>query len=347
MWSSAGKLLQHRRRLEGLGLPSRLYYVLNTLYGDSFRRRAIGTLGLRVVEISLTDRCQCRCVHCAVADPDSQGAHGEMTTGVVFDLLNQMSEMRATEVCFEGGEPLLRRDIVELVKYARRLGLVPKINTNGILLTEPLVLRLKSAGLLWCAVSIDSSRPETHDALRGVPGCFDKAVDGLRRLVHHQVPASISTYVRREALRNGDLTGVVQLGHDLGVDTVRVLFPVPQGRYERAQEAVLRRSERDEVRQLLADPIVTMEYPRENSRCIGAIGKLNITTSGDVTPCIFSELPFGNVHESRLPEIWRAMDEFARMKKPTGQCPSCDPEYRKKLALIAGRMSDVGRAKVD
>jgi len=325
------KLVRYHRRLTGLSPLQKLYYIVNVLYGEIFRTRSIGPFGLRLVEISLTDRCQCRCVHCYAATRKPVAAQDELTTQEIFELLGQMAAMRISEVCFSGGEPLLRKDIVDLVKYARWKGVLPKINTNGILLTESLVLKLKEAGLAWCLVSIDSAQPSQHDALRKYIGCYSKAVEGLRRLVRYGIPASIVTYARKESIYNGNLAEIVALGHELRVDTVRVLFPVPMGRFEDAYKEMLTLEEREEVRKLLKDPIVTMESPREITRCTAGVTKLNIMTNGDVTPCVFIPLPFGNVRQESLREIWEAMAEFACLGKPRGQCPMSAPAFRGRL----------------
>ena len=79
---------------------------------------------------------------------------------------------------------------------------------------------------------------------------------------------------------------IVQLGHELGVETVRILFPVPMGGFLNASNEVLSLEEREKVRELNADPIVTMESPREGTRCTAAVTKLNILPDGRVTPCV-------------------------------------------------------------
>lgn len=325
------RMWRFRERLTGLPLPNKLYYVANTLYGEIFRRRSIGTFGLRMVEIGLTDRCQCNCAHCYAATNTPLSVQEELTTGEVMALLDQVAAMRAAEVCFSGGEPLLRRDIVDLVEYARARYVLPKINTNGILLTESLVQELKKAGLAWCLVSIDSPHMSQHDAFRGYAGCYDKAVEGLKCLVRRGVPTSIVTVARKGIIHNGDLAKIVGLGHVTQVNAVRILFPVPLGRFAHAHNEILSLDERKEVRKLAQDdPLVTLGYWRKSSICTAGVTKLNIRTNGEVTPCVFLPVSFGNIRQQSLIEIWEAMGEFARSAKPTGQCPVNDPTFRRK-----------------
>jgi AdoMet-dependent heme synthase len=324
-------LARYRRRLSGLSLPGKAYFVANTLCGEVFRRRTIGTLGLRLAEIDVTNACQCRCVHCYAADDEPQDTRDELTTVEIERIVDELAALHVTEVCFTGGEPLLRGELARLIAHARRHGMLPKINTNGILLSPERISALKRAGLAWCAVSIDSSHPAKHDALRKFPGCYELAVGGLRELVRQGVPAAITTYARKEAVHDGDLARVVFLGHELGLDAVRILFPVPLGRLRYDASALLTREERDQVRELVKDPIVTMESPREGTTCLAAVSKFSIHANGDVTPCVFVDLPLGNVRRQSVAEVWAAMADFGRQYKPAGQCPMGDPDFREML----------------
>ncbi|HEX9157103.1 MAG TPA: radical SAM protein, partial [Syntrophales bacterium] len=166
------KLARHQKRLEGMPLGRKIYYVANVLVGETYRKRGLGPLGPRLVEITVTNRCQCRCVHCYNETAPPVDDASELTRGEIARICKDAARIGFAEVNFTGGEPLLRKDIVALVKLARSAGMLPKMNTNGILLTDDMASRLKEAGLAWCAVSIDSSEPAVHDRLRGFDGCF-------------------------------------------------------------------------------------------------------------------------------------------------------------------------------
>ena len=112
---------------------------------------------------------------------------------------------------------------------------------------------------------------------------------------------------------------------------MRILFPVPMGGFKDAQDEVLSLDDREFVRRYLADPIVTMESPHETTRCTSAVNKLNINPDGEVTPCVFVPLSYGNVRNQSLREIWKLMAEFDRIAKPEGKCPFSDMEFREKL----------------
>jgi MoaA/NifB/PqqE/SkfB family radical SAM enzyme len=298
-------------------------------------RRRLGPFGPRVIEFTLTNRCQCRCVHCYNGNAPAVKPFNELSADEIGDLLKDASRIGFSEVNFTGGEPLLRDDILELIARARAANMLPKVNTNGILLTDSMVKGLQEAGLSWCAVSIDSADPGEHDSLRGYEGCHRHAVEGIGRLVNHGIPASITTYVRRDTLGNGHLRAIVNLGHSLGVETVRILFPVPIGKLEDKYGQVLNLEERQKVRELLSDPLVTMETPREIIRCTAAVTKVNVMPDGEVTPCVFVPMSYGNVRREPLKSIWKRMENFDKMWKPLGQCPMCDESFGNKIVELA------------
>jgi len=311
--------LRNLRRLQRMSPVQKLRYMLRVFIGETLTTRAFG---LRVVEISLTDRCQCRCAHCFAA---TKAPEDELTAAEVEILLKDLARLRVMEVCFSGGEPLLHPNILPLVASAAEKNFVVRLISNGILLDENLVVELKRAGLDWCSVSLDGPTPTIHDAFRGYPGCFERAVDALRYLVRHGVPCGIITVARRELIKSGGLDDIVKLGKDLGVSVVRINFPVPLGRFKERDNQVLTLSEREEVRKLLRYGNTTMESPRERTTCKGGVTKVNILPNGDVTPCVFVPLPYGNVHKDRFADIWKAMRDYSRLFKISGQCPVCDP----------------------
>jgi len=290
--------------------------------GETLPPRALNGLALRLAEISLTDRCQCRCAHCFAA---SKAPEDEHTATEVETLIEELARLGVMEVCFSGGEPLLHPDTIPLVAFASEKGLLVRLISNGILLDENMVGALKHAGVGWCCVSLDGPTPADHDALRGYAGCFEKSVAELKLLVQHDVPCSIVTVARRELIKSKALHEIVKVGEALGVAAVRINFPVPLGRLKTKDNVVLTQAEREEVRKLLRCGITTMESPREATTCKAGVTKVNVLPNGDVTPCVFVPLPYGNIREDSFAGIWHGMRNYSRLYKKKGQCPVCDP----------------------
>lgn len=319
------------KRLNGLPFSKKLNYVFNTALGEAFRTRTIGALGLRVVEISLTDRCQCRCRHCFAATQKPLPERDELSTEEIKAIVDDLSQLGVTEVCFSGGEPLLRRDILEIIAFTHSKGLVARLITNGILLNEQMVNDLKHAGLNWCSLSIDSPKSEVHDTFRRYSGCYNKAVEGLKLLVKYKIPCSIITVARKELLYSGELEQIVQMGQAIGVTVMRLNFPVPIGRFINQDNQTLNLEEREKVRELLRYGNVVMEAPSEGTKCTAAVTKVNVLPNGNVTPCVFVPLSYGNIREKRFSEIWKSMAEYNKQFKANGQCPMCDSILRERV----------------
>jgi AdoMet-dependent heme synthase len=328
------------KRLAGLPLNKKIGYISNAVFGETLRTRTFGAFGLRLVEISLTDRCQCRCDHCFAATEKPLDGNDELSTDTIKSLIDDLSKLGVTEVCFSGGEPLLRNDLLEIITFAHGKGLVGRLITNGILLNETRVACLKHAGLNWCSLSIDSPRSQVHDEFRRYSGCFDKAIDGIRLLVKYKIPCSIITVARKELIYSGELEEIVKLGKRIGVTVVRINFPVPIGRFMNQNNQTLNYVEREKVRELLRYGNVVMEAPTEGTKCTAAVTKVNILPNGNVTPCVFVPLSYGNIRERRFSDIWKSMEEYSKQFKVNGQCPMCDSRLRERIFTTAEQQKD-------
>ena len=328
------------KRLNGLPFSKKIHYVANGIIGEALRTRTFGSLGLRLVEISLTDHCQCRCGHCFAATKQPLPEGDELDTSQVKLLINNLSELGVSEVCFSGGEPLLRHDILEIVSYAHNKGLVVRLITNGILLNEQMVADLKRAGLNWCSLSIDSPKSEAHDAFRRYSGCYDKVIEGLKLLIKKKMPCSIITVARKELLHSGELEEIVKIGQRIGVTVVRINFPVPIGRFMNQNNQTLNLEEREKVRELMRYGNVVMEAPSEGTTCTAAVTKVNILTNGNVTPCVFVPRSYGNIHVKRISEIWKSMAEYSKQFKVSGKCPMCDSSQRERICSAAEKQQN-------
>jgi MoaA/NifB/PqqE/SkfB family radical SAM enzyme len=253
--------------------------------------------------LGLTFRCQCRCVHCYARGrtPDDRQ---ELTTEEAKQVMDQARRLGVVQVTFSGGEPLLRDDIVELVRYAHGQGFITRISTNGLLLDRDRVRRLKDAGLTLCGVSIDDADPETHDRARCLPGLFEKVVEGIGNLREFGVPCEILTYGARRNVNEG-IQRIIALGRELGVLSVYVFFPIASGAWEDSFELLLTEEEKARLRKLHSITFAHIEIPTaESPCCVLARSVLYVSPYGDVTPCPFIPYVVGNVRDHALEQVW-------------------------------------------
>ena len=133
-----------------------------------------------IVVWNITRKCNLRCLHC-YTDSEAKNYPGELTTEQCKIVLKDLADFRVPAVLFSGGEPTLRPDLLELVAFAKSLGLRPTLSTNGTLIDDTLAPKIAAAGFTYVGISLDGIG-EVNDHFRGLPGAFDRAMAAFDRL---------------------------------------------------------------------------------------------------------------------------------------------------------------------
>ncbi len=131
-----------------------------------------------VVVWNTTQACNLRCVHC-YAKADAQVHDRELSHQEALAVLDDLADFGVPVVLFSGGEPLMRRDLVDLAHHAVGKGMRAVISTNGTLIDEATAERLRDVGLSYVGVSLDGME-EVNDRFRGKKGAFRDAMRGIR-----------------------------------------------------------------------------------------------------------------------------------------------------------------------
>jgi radical SAM protein with 4Fe4S-binding SPASM domain len=145
-------------------------------YGNAAPARQPPAQRRPVVVWNCTSRCNLDCVHCYAA---SDRGEPEMDTAAATAMLENLAEFGVPVVLFSGGEPLLRPDLLGLIRRAASLGMRAVLSTNGTLIDSPTAERLRQAGVGYVGISLDGLGA-IHDRFRGQAGAFDRAVEGIR-----------------------------------------------------------------------------------------------------------------------------------------------------------------------
>jgi len=211
------------------------------------------------------------------------------------------------------------------------------LDTNGLVVTKDYARQLKDNGLELLYVSIDSPIPHKHDEYRGLEGCFEKAVEAVKNALDVGLKCVISTYVTKENLSNGEFVDVIKLGRKMGAIGIRYLLPTPAGRWLQNVDVRLTPKEEERVRELVDFPFVCRDFYFQNqssSQCRGMANKeyTYISPYGDVQPCCFMPLSFGNVREEPLKTILERMWKHPMFSESCmlKECPMLSEEFRKK-----------------
>lgn len=290
----------------------RLGKVMIKSPGASFKN---GTLFK--VMIGLTYECQCSCEYCC-SGLYAKESKKELTTEEIRSLINDISRLpfAVVLVSFFGGEPLIRKDVFDLVRYAAAKGLFVELETNGILLSLENVKRLKAAGLHHLFVRIEHCEAAFHDKISNFQGCFKKTIEGIGYCVREKLPCSISTIAMKDKIHNNQIEKIIELGKRLKVTSLRILYPTLAGRWLDKDEEILTEAEEKAVRELLNPDFVYLESSyvctKEMNRICPSRHKkmFYVSCYGEVQPCPFTPLNFGNIRDKKIKEILNKMWEY-------------------------------------
>jgi MoaA/NifB/PqqE/SkfB family radical SAM enzyme len=273
-----------------------------------------------VVEFSITYNCQCKCLHCSVADYlNKNKASDELTTKQCKDLLVQIKNIGIPKVDFFGGEPLIRKDIIELSKFGSSIGLFISITTNALTITRDLIKNLKKAKISYISISLDSADEKKHDRLRGIRGLYDIVLNAVKFCYEEKLPCLISTYVTRNDILgfgsrndNSNLSRIISLSKEIKASGIRILFPIISGKWLENKKMALLLTEQKQILDSLDYSFAFIEGAfsviKGKKICQSLIGKMfNISPYGDVQLCVTYPKSFGNIKEKRLKDVLHDM----------------------------------------
>ena len=133
-----------------------------------------------VVVWNVTRRCNLKCVHC-YSHSEDRNYSGELSLDEGKSLIEDLARFGSPVMLFSGGEPLIRKDILDLIRHAAAHGMRAVVSTNGTLITRSLAERLKEIGLSYVGISLDGLET-VHDAFRGIPGTFTRVMTAIAKL---------------------------------------------------------------------------------------------------------------------------------------------------------------------
>jgi radical SAM protein with 4Fe4S-binding SPASM domain len=267
-----------------------------------------------------------------------------MTTEEVKHILDVIwTKAKVPTVSFTGGEPTLRKDLVELVKYAVSIGLRVNLITNGIVCgTTDLPQRLKDAGLSSAQVSLESAVPEIHDKIVGHKGAFEHTVGGFKRLKSLGIHTHINTTICKDnidtvhtlpkfakeelGLEYQSMNMVIRTGHacdhpdEIGYTDVAVVLPKI---HDEARKNCIRLVWYSPMPYCI---INTVAEGIGSTTCAAADGLLSVAPDGSVLPCSSFSNGFGNLLTQDFDEVWfsRPALYFRRKEFLPPKCKACE-----------------------
>ncbi len=200
-------------------------------FGEQLRSK-IGKKRVPVTgSMELTERCNLKCAHCYINLPanDQRARRKELTYEQWCGILDQIAEEGCLWLLLTGGEPLLRSDFLDIYAYAKRKGFIITLFTNGTMLTPEIADYLQEWPPLLVEITLYGITPETHERVTGVPGSYERCMEGIQLLRERDIPFRLKTTVM--TLNVHELTAVLRYASDLGIGLRydAILRPRPDG----------------------------------------------------------------------------------------------------------------------
>ncbi len=314
-----------------------------------------------VVSWNLTYRCNLACEHCyldAGGTPqvrtENFADRSELGTEECFRVIDELAAF-APEclTILTGGEPLLRRDILEIVQRAAERGLWVVVGTNGVRITENVAQRLAEAGARGLSLSLDALDPDRHDRFRRVRGAWQNTVEGAEILNRTGLPFIVQTTAGSHNL--DDLEAIADFAHQrLAAKVWNLYFLVPTGRGQFVSDitpaqyddvlASLYRIQKKYDRRMLVNAKCAPHYIKTvleqgdtDARirtysggaggCPAGTHYMGIRPNGDVTPCPYLPVFAGTLRSAGLAELWESSDLFTSIRRRSslgGRCGACE-----------------------
>ena len=322
----------------------------------------------------VTRACAFACVHCR-ADAQHHRDPGELTTAEAFRLIDRIKYFGSPILIFTGGDPMMRRDLFDLIAYATQKGLRCSLTPTATALPTPERLRkAKEAGIRRIALSLDAPTAEVHDAFRQVPGSWTRTMQILKNAQVCGLSAQVNTTVSTFNLPL--LPEMVPFIEQVGAVQWSVFFLVPTGRAQLAWMISPEEHERVftwlydlskgapfDIKATAAPMYRRVAIERRKAEGEGGSvtfqgagfqyadglnrptrgvndgnGFLFISHTGDIQPSGFLPITAGNVRKDDVVEIYRNSPLFVDLRNPEklkGRCGAC--EYRQVCGGQRGR----------
>lgn len=272
--------------------------------------------GPLVVHLEVAAACNLSCGHCFA------GSLPRREEALRLDELDRLFAELAAMGCFRlsltGGEPLLRKDLLQILDGALARGLCPSLTTNGLLLTEELAEELGRRSLVWLNVSLDGATPASNDPIRGA-GSWQRVCQKLT-LLRGRVAFSLAFTLTSTNV--DEVQDCLRLAEQVGAAgaVFRPLYPTGKARaqpqwmpsYEQYCNAVEQLTYSPQSRGQRASRLYT------GPGCGAANLICSVSLGGTVNPCSYlgSEFEAGNLRQRSFADIWHQSQRFRQLRGP-------------------------------
>lgn len=309
---------------------------------------------IRWIYFYLTEGCNLKCRHCWIAPKyqNEKKSFPSLGLDLFISIIKQAKQLGLRSVKLTGGEPLLHPKIYDILKFIQSEDIRLVVETNGTLCTPEITKEISKCKNPFVSVSLDGSNSETHEWVRGVKGCFNASVDGIKNLVKTGLkPQIIFTIMRRN---KDQLEDIVHLAESLGAGSIKfnILQPIARGEKMHKLDEVLTIKELIDLGKWVNNKLSSLTklhlyydqplafcplskmFSKDGSGCstCAILSIIGVLADGSYALCgigsTVPELIFGNAVNDSLYDIWNNSSVLVELRnglpeKLEGICNRC------------------------
>ena len=289
-------------------------------------------LRMRLIPFScvfeITSKCNLNCKHCYICQDKTK----ELTFDEIKNTLKQIKSCGCLELTITGGEPLLREDIFDVIKYARDINFAVSLFTNAVLIDKKTARKLKNLSVYDIQISLYSARASIHEKITGKSGSFERTINGITLLRRNGIKPIIKTTVMRDNFK--EIIHIKKFCADMKLEYIfdTMIFPKDDGG---TAPLKLRLNNRDlnnffstmNKKDRISFSSEQIHY-RKFDTCAAARSIFAISPNGSIYPCIAFKIEAGNINKNLFKDIWQNSSVFNDIRamsiKDIPECASCD-----------------------
>ncbi len=257
-----------------------------------------------IIDIAYSYACNLKCQHCTASRFEKKGR--KLTPADLRRISDEAHALGLCQFCLSGGEPLIFKDLDEVIGALQPDKFHLTMSTNGYFLTEEKARHLKAIGLDKVKISLDDYDEKLHNANRNSDGAYRKAIDAMLAAKAAGLSVVIQTVVTHQNCQTERLMRMAEFAQEHGF-TVDVLIARATGAWEGKHEVLIDESDAEFLRKAHERyPVLHRDtFPSYgmDKGCGCVHSTLHITQYGDVLPCVYIHIAIGNIFKESLADI--------------------------------------------
>ncbi len=277
---------------------------------------------LEAATFELTYKCNEKCIHCYICDDEAT-----ITLSKYLELVDELKEMQVLYLSFTGGEPLLRKEFVELYEYAHSLGFALDLYTNATLISERYIHLFSSCKPRCIYISLYSINSHVHDKITRISGSFAKTISSINSLVKNNINIILNIPIMTANYR--DIIDIVKYA-DANKIKYKLSFNItPKNNGDNSPTALQCYDDHELKRILKQINYNSNECPEVNDFVCGAgLSSVTINPLGEVKACVGLPIKVGSIFETTIEDIWNNSPMLANIRNikwiDCKDCYHCD-----------------------